>query len=101
MKLTIFYVSRVKHNYTKLLTASENTLKIKVILHWIFFEISHMSVVVCKQKFCMKIRLHNTFKTTNVMMLINTILENLTNFYKYYKKVSPLKQPKDSKDTNI
>lgn len=89
MKLTIFYVSRTKHNYTKPLTASENTLKIKVILHWIFFEISLMSAVVYKQKFCMKIRLHNTFKTTNVMMFINTILENLANFYKYYKKYLP------------
>ena len=54
MKVTTFFISRIKQNYTKYLTASESALKINIILGWILYEILLMSAVICKQRLLYK-----------------------------------------------
>ena len=49
MKLTAFFMSRIKQIYGKTLTASENEFKVKVISSWLLFEILITSAVICKQ----------------------------------------------------
>lgn len=50
MKVATFSISRTKQNYKKILTASESTLKINIMIVWTPFEILLISAVICKQK---------------------------------------------------
>ena len=51
MKLTTSFISKTKQIYTKILTFSKSTFKIKEMLDWILFGILLTSAVICKQKF--------------------------------------------------
>ena len=51
MKLTTSFISKTKQIYTKILTFSKSTFKIKKMLAWILFGILLTSAVICKQKF--------------------------------------------------
>ena len=51
MKLTTSFISKTKQIYTKILTFSKSTFKIKKMLAWILFGILFTSAVICKQKF--------------------------------------------------
>ena len=44
------FLSRIRLNYTKLLTASERTLKIKLMFRWTFLLVLIMSGGMAKQK---------------------------------------------------
>ena len=39
-----------RHNFAKLLSVSEDSIKIKVSLHWTLFVILLTSAVICKQR---------------------------------------------------
>ena len=49
MKITTFCISKNKQIYAKILTAPENTLKIKAMLPWIFLKFWLTLAVIYKQ----------------------------------------------------
>ena len=85
LKFTTFSTSTAGDIYTNLLACSKSLVKTKVRSDRTFFVIFLMSVVICK-RFSLEMRLCKTFKTTNAMILTETILENSYKFYKDHEK---------------
>ena len=77
MKLATFFISSTKRIFTKLLSVSESSVKVKVGSHWAHFLILLTSAVICKQQIYMEMRLCNIFKTANSITLNKTISESL------------------------
>ena len=76
LELPTFFIPTTSDIYTKMLYFSENSVKIKVKLHWEFFITFLMSAIICKSRFCLETRLSNFFKAAYAMMLTETILES-------------------------
>ena len=75
MKLTMFFISSTKRIFTKLLSFSESSIKIKARSHWALFLIL-LQQLFANNDFCMETRLCNIFKTANAMTLTKIILES-------------------------
>ena len=50
MKLATFFISSTKRIFTKLLSVSERSIKIKVRSHWALFLILLTLAVICRQR---------------------------------------------------
>ena len=75
MKLAMFFISSTKRIFTKLLSFSKSSVKIKVRSHGALFLILFQQLFA-NNDFCMETRLWNIFKTANAMTLTKTILES-------------------------
>ena len=76
MNLSPFFISRTRQNYTKPLTVSAYTLKMKVINILDTFRNFIYVNTYLQINFFMKTRLHNIFKNVNTMGLTKVILES-------------------------
>ena len=74
MKLTTFFISKIKQIYAKTLTALEIAFEIKPMLLGIFSNFCLRHQLFANKDFCMKTRLCNIFKTANTKTLIKVIL---------------------------
>ena len=76
MKLATFSVAKTIDNQAKPIIDSERTTKINARSGWTLFLILLTSVVIYKQRFSMKTRLCNIFKTATAIILTNAITES-------------------------
>ena len=87
MQFTTFLISRAKQIYTNPLNVSEGIIKLKIMSYWPFFQILHMSEVICKQKILYEQRIGKFFiKTVNAMTFTGDILESPCKVIKRPKK---------------
>ena len=94
MKLTTCFILKTKQIYTKTLTVSESTFKIKLMSAWtLFSKFCLRQQFFANKDFYTNKRFCNIFKTTNTKKLIKAISESSNKFLQTPWKKTTLKQP--------
>ena len=94
MKLTTCFILKTKQIYTKTLTVSESTFKIKLMSAWtLFSKFCLRQQFFANKDFYTNKRFCNIFKTTNTKKLIKAISESSSKFLQTPWKKTTLKQP--------